>query len=80
MTVDSDVLRYYASVMPGNQFWVRQLQTTVTDTQFEALRIFIDRVDGFPFPHPKGPGLLENYVAGQKGVTVQWGSYFCACH
>lgn len=66
MTADGDLVEH-----------LRRLEAKlVSGDQFEALRIFIDRVDGFPFPQPKGPGLLQNYLAGQKGITVQWGSYF----
>jgi hypothetical protein len=71
------LLAYYAQV-EGGHFWLRRLQPKVTATQFEALRIFINRVDGLPFPTPVETALAANYAAGQAGITLYAGTYFCA--
>lgn len=72
------LLKYYASVMPGDQFWVRHLLTPViSPEQFAALRIFINRVDGLPFPN-EYVGMPINFGAGQKRTELFYGTYFCA--
>lgn len=72
------LLEYYTSLMPGQQFWVRQVSPAMTAAQFAALRIFINRVDGLPFPSPVEEALPLNFAAGQKRVTMYVGTYFCA--
>ena len=72
------LLQYYTGLMPGNQFWLRHLGTTVSPTMFAALRIFIDRVDGLPFPAPMEIKLPANFAAGQERTTLFTGTYFCA--
>lgn len=87
-----DVLAYYMTrvdVPPGQSgpgFWVRQLSPAVTSDRFAALRLFINRVDGLPFPSGPGStdeermetGLAASYLAGLKSTTVLYGSYFCS--
>lgn len=79
-----DVLAYYAlkTVAPG--FWFRQLTSGVSADQFAALRLFINRVDGQPFPTlGTGPnaavdGLMASFTAGQARGSALFGSYYCA--
>ena len=83
-----DVLAYYSTKitpdMPG--FWLRQLQPTVTSDRFYALRRFINRVDGMPFPtgsapfglEPEVTGLGANFLAGQDRASFFFGTYFCS--
>jgi hypothetical protein len=87
-----DVLAYYMSRVdtpPGQNgpgFWVRQLSPAVSPDRFGALRRFINRVDGLPFPSGPGStpdekaetGLGLNFAAGQKSGSVFYGSYFCS--
>lgn len=84
VAVLDDLLAYYASVVE-QPFTLRQLSAPPSAESFAALRLFIDRVDGFTFPHGPGPkwfqefsGLMANYLAGQEGMTVLHGTYFCA--
>lgn len=91
VAVLDDLLAYYASVV-DQPFGLRQLESTATPPvppvsadSFTALRVFIDRVDGLPFPNGPGPekfkeftGLMANFVAGQEGMSVLYGTYFCA--
>jgi hypothetical protein len=71
------VLEYYASVMDG-QFFVRHLETpAISPEAFAALRIFINRVDGLPFPN-EYVGMPSNFAAGQKQTELFYGTYFCA--
>lgn len=72
-----ELLAYYVT-MEGTHFWLRHLKPTLTADQLAALTIFINRVDGLPFPTPIDTGLPENYAAGQKGITLFAGTYFCA--
>jgi len=79
-----DVLGYYATVV-DQPFTLRQLAPAVSQDSFVALRRFINRVDGLPFPLGPGPdkykevtGLMANYLAGQEGGSVLYGTYFCA--
>jgi hypothetical protein len=79
-----DVLGYYSTVV-DQPFNLRQLGSVLSQDSFTALRTFINRVDGLPFPMGPGPdkfkevsGLMANYVAGQKGMSVLYGTYFCA--
>lgn len=72
------LLKYYSSLMPGQQFWVRQVSPPITAEQFIALRIFINRVDGLPFPTPVETALPVNFAAGLKSSTFFVGTYFCA--
>lgn len=72
-----EVLEYYASVMDW-QFFVRHLETpAISPEQFAALRIFINRVDGMPFPN-EFVGMPINFGLGQKDTMTWWGTYFCA--
>jgi hypothetical protein len=75
------VLKDYANQMPGDQFWIRHLTTTtnpyISAQQFAALRIFIDRVDGLPFPS-EWVGMPAGFAAGQKSIQLFFGTYFCA--
>ncbi len=72
------VLKDYAAQMPGDQFWIRHLMSpTIGDAQFAALRIFIDRVDGLPFPS-EWVGMPGGFAAGQKSIQLFFGTYFCA--
>jgi len=79
-----EVLAYYMTKVGVNGFWVRQLTSGVSEDRFGALRRFVNRVDGQPFPSgpslgdPEVTGLAANYVAGQKGMTLFYGTYFCA--
>jgi hypothetical protein len=64
---------------------VLRLRAAVSTDRFLALRRFINRVDGLPFPAGLGPekyravtGLGENYVAGQERASVLYGTYFCS--
>jgi hypothetical protein len=84
VAVLDDLLAYYASVV-DQPFELRQLSAPVSADSFTALRQFIDRVDGLPFPQGPGPdkykdltGLMANYAAGQEGASVLYGTYFCA--
>jgi hypothetical protein len=79
-----DLLAYYATVVE-QPFELRQLSAPVSAEAFAALRLFIDRVDGFGFPTGPGgknyeefTGLTANYTAGQEGITLFHGTYFCA--
>ena len=90
VSVLDDVLAYYSTAvtpdMPG--FWLRQLQPAVTPDRFGALRRFINRVDGMPFPTGKLPfgiklpaevtGLGANFLAGNDRASFFFGTYFCA--
>ena len=78
------VLGYYSTVVE-QPFNLRQITPAVSQDSFAALRRFINRVDGLPFPLGPGPdkykeftGLMTNYVAGQEGGSVLYGTYFCA--
>jgi hypothetical protein len=78
------LLAYYATVVE-QPFQLRQLSAPVSADGFNALRTFIDRIDGLPFPNGPGPkwfeefsGLMANYLAGQEGMSVLYGTYFCA--
>ena len=78
------LLAYYSTVV-SQPFQLRQLSALVSADSSTALRTFIDRVDGLPFPNGPGPkgfteftGLMANYVAGQAGMSVLYGTYFCA--
>jgi hypothetical protein len=84
VAVLDDVLAYYATVVE-QPFTLRQLTPAVSQDRFLALRRFINRVDGLPFPLGPGPakykeftGLMANYVAGREGASVLYGTYFCA--
>jgi hypothetical protein len=79
VSVLDDVLAYYATKVDVPGFWVRRLKRPVTQEQFIALRRFINRVDGLPFPIEFGYfELLRNFAAGQRGTTHQFGTYFCS--
>jgi len=82
---DLDALLAYYTTVVDPIFDLRQLSAPVSAEAFAALRLFIDRVDGFGFP--KGPGgknyeeftgLTANYAAGQEGITLFHGTYYCA--
>jgi hypothetical protein len=79
-----ELLAYYATVVE-QPFGLRQLSAPVSAESFAALRLFINRVDGLPFPEGPGgkyfkefTGLMANYLAGQERMTVLYGTYFCA--
>jgi hypothetical protein len=83
VSVLDDVLAYYATKVDVPGFWIRQLTSGVTDDRFQALRRFINRVDGQPFPagpgtDPAVTGLGANFLAGQDRASVFFGTYFCA--
>lgn len=83
-----DVLAYYATrVTPDfDGFYLRQLEPAVTPEKFGALRTFINRVDGLPFPagpavfgqDPMVTGLGAGFIAGQLRASLFFGTYFCA--
>ena len=78
-----DVLAYYVTKCDVVGFWLRQLAPAVTPDRFEALRKFIDRVDGLPFPegpvgNPEVSGIGLNFLAGQIKGSLFYGTYFCA--
>jgi hypothetical protein len=84
VAVLDDLLAYYAGVVE-QPFTLRQLSAPPSAESFAALRLFIDRVDGFAFPSGPGPkwfkefsGLMANYLAGQERATLLSGTYFCA--
>lgn len=79
-----DILGYYATLV-DQPFTLRQLAPAASQDSFVALRRFINRVDGQPFPLGPGPrkykeltGLMTNYAAGQEGASLHYGTYFCA--
>ena len=88
------VLAYYITRVDVNGFWLRQLTSGVTDDRFGALRRFINRVDGQPFPtgpvpswlnwlagkkvDPSVTGLGANFLLGQDRASLFYGTYFCA--
>ena len=90
--LDSVLASYIKAVdVPG--YWLRQLNTAVTPAQFQALRSFINRVDGMPFPEGPAPSWLEkylkegtpevtglgaNFLFGQDRASLFFGTYFCA--
>ena len=67
------VLAYYITRVDVNGFWIRQLTSGVTDDRFGALRRFINRVDGQPFPTGPVPSWL-NWLAGKKVDSVRHGA------
>ncbi len=80
VSVLRDVLAYYATRVEGPRgFWVRHIRPPVSQDRFVALRSFINRVDGLPFPIELGYfALAANFAAGQRGVTLHFGTYFCS--
>jgi hypothetical protein len=83
VSVLDDVLAYYATKVDVPGFWVRQLTSGVTADRFGALRRFINRVDGLPFPtgpgtDPAVTGLGANFLAGQDRASLFFGTYFCS--
>ena len=83
VSVLDDVLAYYATKVDVPGFWVRQLTSGVSADRFGALRRFVNRVDGQPFPtgpgsEPDVSGLGLNFIAGQDGGSLFFGTYFCA--
>lgn len=83
VSVLDDVLAYYATKVDVPGFWMRQLTPGVTPDRFGALRRFINRVDGLPFPSGPGKdpdvtGLGANFLAGQDKGSLFFGTYFCA--
>ncbi|HEX5175330.1 MAG TPA: hypothetical protein VFV91_14425 [Gaiellaceae bacterium] len=85
-----DVLAYYSTKTDAGGFWLRQLHPAVTLDRFDAVRRFINRVDGMPFPTgpgtlpfgfelpPEVTGLGANFLAGQDRASFFFGTYFCA--
>lgn len=88
VAVLDDVLAYYSTkITPDMEgFWLRQLQPAMTQDRFEALRTFINRVDGLPFPSgpaafgqdPEVTGLGATFLAGNDRASLFFGTYFCA--
>ena len=85
VSVLDDVLAYYATKVDVPGFWLRQLTTPVSQDRFQALRRFINRVDGLPFPAGPGSdkykavtGLGSNFLAGQHRASLFYGTYFCS--
>ena len=86
VSVLDDVLAYYSTKVDVDGFWLRQLAPAVTQDRFEALRRFVNRVDGQPFPTGPAPfglepdvtGLGANFLAGQDKGSFFYGTYFCA--
>jgi hypothetical protein len=86
VSVLDDVLAYYITKVDVGGFWLRQLTPAVTQDRFEALRRFINRVDGMSFPAGPGKdpdtqmesGLGFSFAAGQDRGSLYYGTYFCA--
>lgn len=86
VAVLDDVLAYYSTKTDAGGFWLRQLQPAVTPDRFGALRRFINRIDGMPFPtgpskfgqDPEVVGLGATFIAGQDRASFFFGTYFCA--
>jgi hypothetical protein len=85
VSVLDDVLAYYSNFTTVGGFWLRQLTPVVISEsdRFGALRLFINRVDGLPFPEgsfgdPEVSGIAANWGAGQLKSSVLFGTYFCA--
>jgi hypothetical protein len=80
VSVLRDVLAYYwTKVERPRGFWVRHIRPPVSQEKFIALRTFINRVDGLPFPIEYGyAALAANFAAGQSGITHHFGTYFCS--
>jgi hypothetical protein len=76
VSVLDDVLAYYLTKVDSPGFWVRRLTPRVTDDKLAALRTFINRVDGLPFPAKAGLG--PTYLAGQQRQSLFFGTYFCS--
>jgi hypothetical protein len=76
VAVLDDLLKFYVEALKSDQFTIRQLQPAVTPEMFSALRIFIDSVDGLPFPALSE--LPVNFTAGQAGITMFAGTYYCS--
>ncbi len=72
-----DVLAFYSGPELGTA-WVRHLSPGVSEAQATALRIFVDRVDGLPFPTPLSTAFPANYAAGLAGGTLYTGTFFCS--
>jgi hypothetical protein len=84
------VLAYYITRVDVDGFWLRQLTSGVADDRFGALRRFINRVDGQPFPtgpvpswlnwlagkkvDPSVTGLGANFLLGQDGASLFYGT------
>lgn len=81
-----DILAYYATCTDYPGFWLRRLTPVVNSSQFGALRIFVNRVDGQPFPlgpgqdhgHQEETGIAASWFAGQARTSLFYGHYFCA--
>lgn len=79
VSVLDHVLAYYSTKVDVRAFWVRRLTQPASPQQFGALREFVNRVDGLPFPIEHGYlGLAENFAAGQNRKTLLFGTYFCS--
>ena len=85
VAVLDDVLAYYRTKVDVPGFWLRQLTPAVSQDRFLALRRFVNRVDGLPFPTGPGSakyravtGLGSNFLAGQERASVFYGTYFCS--
>ena len=81
VSVLDEVLGYYKTKTKCgvHGFWVRQLEPPASDDRLMALRRFVDRVDGLPFPTEHAYlAMAENFRAGQEGTTKYFGKYFCS--
>jgi hypothetical protein len=82
-----DVMSFYMSVFPKQQFSWRSLESGVKKDQYDKLTAFIQKVNGTGFPSANIPnipklvnlalGMLKSYTKGTLGVLVE-GSYYCA--
>jgi hypothetical protein len=77
VSVLDEVLAYYATKVTVPGFWVRRLTPPALPDQFAALRRFINRVDGLPFPSPDAT-LAANYAVAKLGTWLLFGTYFCS--
>lgn len=84
ISVLDDVLAYYATRVDVPGFWIRPLTSGVSGDQFIALRKFVNRTDGLPFPkvqggeNPAAAGIGANFDAGRDKKTLFYGTYFCS--
>jgi hypothetical protein len=79
VSVLEKVLPYYVTLVDPVGFWLRRLTSGVSQEQVAALRRFINRVDGLPFPPgPEAVGLVLNFAAAKKKCSLFYGTYFCS--
>ncbi|SRR5579883_1823 len=79
------LLSYY--MQKEVSLYYRQMQPALNQQQLDALQIFVNLVDGFPFPGGElnwpdqfglGAGIAGSYFIGKKFSATIAGSYFCA--